>query len=144
MESLYKDIELICQDNDIILYDIELTTENKENIFRVYITSKKGVSTKECAHISYLISPLLDLNPPFKGEYRLEVSSPGIERKLKKPAHFINSVGEMIKLTTIDNQNFKGKLIRADEKGFSIEDKDQIKEFSYSQIKKAKTYFQWK
>ena len=63
------------------------------DIFRVIVTSKDGVNLDKCAEISRLISPILDIDEPMGGKYNLEVSSPGIERKFKKPEHFIASVG---------------------------------------------------
>ena len=54
-------------------------------IYRVLITKVGGVNLDLCATISYELSPFLDVNPPMSQAYRLEVSSPGIERKLTKP-----------------------------------------------------------
>ena len=62
-----------------------------------------------------MISPILDVEEPMNGEYVLEVSSPGIERKLKKKEHFICSVGEKVKVKDFSTDVFKGTLIAADE-----------------------------
>jgi ribosome maturation factor RimP len=136
-------IEKIINSYGASLYDIELVNENGSNIYRVYITKDGGVDLDLCAQISNDISPLLDLEPPVKGEYFLEVSSPGIERKLSKPKHFQNSINERVKLKVADVGKKKGILKSADEEKISIQTKDGLEEFEYSQINSAKTYFDW-
>jgi len=143
MNELYSDIKLICENENIKLYDIEQAKEDNRNILRVYITSQSHVSVDECAKISRLISPLLDTNPPFSGEYFLEVSSPGLERSLKKVEHFKNSIGENIKIKTTDNKKFQGKLSFADDQKITLLSKNKSMSFLYPQIKKAKTYIKW-
>ena len=89
--NLEEQIKLIVENSGLKLYDIVTKKEHERNIFRVVVTSKDGVNLDKCAEISRLISPILDIDEPMGGKYNLEVSSPGIERKLKKPEHFIAS-----------------------------------------------------
>ncbi|MDR2639597.1 MAG: hypothetical protein LBC09_07170, partial [Helicobacteraceae bacterium] len=65
------------------LYDIETASEGGRKIYRVYIDREGGADIELCAKVSRALSPLLDLTPPIDGEYALEVSSPGIERRLR-------------------------------------------------------------
>lgn len=81
--NLEQSIELAVEGCGAQVYDIVSTKENDRNIYRVYITSKDGVNLDKCAEVSRMISPILDLDEPMNGNYNLEVSSPGIERKLK-------------------------------------------------------------
>ena len=99
--NLEEQIKLIVENSGLKLYDIVTTKEHERNIFRVIVTSKDGVNLDKCAEISRLISPILDIDEPMGGKYNLEVSSPGIERKLKKPEHFIASIGELVKVKNI-------------------------------------------
>ena len=144
MNELYDDIKKICENENLTLYDIELTKEKNENIFRIYITSKDKISVDDCTKISHLVSPLLDVHSPFNNEYRLEVSSPGIERVLKKTKHFQNSIGDKIEIKTIENEKVKGTLVKADNNRFCIQTKHDEVCFEYAQAKKAKTCFEWK
>ena len=141
--SIENSIEKIVASYGAKLYDIEIAKEFDENIYRVYILKDGGVSIDLCTDISRDISPLLDVEPPISGEYRFEVSSPGIERKLTKPKHFINSIGEKIKAKILGSKKTKGTLIDANEEGIKIENKDGIEEFSYNQLGTVKTYFEW-
>ena len=67
------------------LYDTEIANENGRAIYRIYITKNGGVSLDDCEKVSRLLSPIFDVEPPISGDYNLEVSSPGLERKLKLP-----------------------------------------------------------
>ena len=82
--NLEESIEMTIQGCGAELYDIVTTREHDRRIYRIFITSKDGINLDKCAEVSRLISPILDIDEPLSGEYALEVSSPGIERKLKK------------------------------------------------------------
>ncbi len=133
----------ILEDNGVTLYDTELTEENDQKIFRIYITSKDKITLETCSIITKIISPIIDTNPPINGQYFLEVSSPGIERSLKKPSHFKNSIGELVKLKTIHAKKYIAKLLNATDANIIIEDKNKQTTIPYDEILKARTYIQW-
>jgi len=141
--NLDSEIAKIVKANGAIFYDTEIVTEANETIFRVYVTKEGGVSLDICADISYDLSPFLDVRPPIGGRYRLEVSSPGIERKLRKPVHFQSAIGERVKLKVPHEDRLRGILKSADNSGITIETKHGEESYSYSEIAKAKTYFDW-
>ncbi|RRS30878.1 MAG: ribosome maturation factor RimP [Epsilonproteobacteria bacterium (ex Lamellibrachia satsuma)] len=141
--NLESEISKIVEANGAALYDTEVVTEFDETIFRVYITKTGGVSLDLCATISNELSPFLDVHPPVNGHYRLEVSSPGIERKLTKPAHFKNALGEKVKLKLPGLERIKGTLKSADDEGFTLKTKHGEESFTYGQLGTAKTYFDW-
>ncbi len=136
-------LKQLIENEGVNFYDTEAVSENGQNIFRIYITHKDGITLDTCAKISNIISPILDLNPPMKGKYFLEVSSPGIERKLKKPKHFIGSIGEDIQVTLINTDKIIGKLISADENSITLQEDEQTHKIAYDDIHKSKTYVQW-
>lgn len=141
--NLYDTIKMTVEGCGLQLYDIVTVKENDQNIFRVLITSKEGVNLDQCAQVSQLISPILDVNEPMNGNYNLEVSSPGIERKLKKPEHFQASIGENVKVKDIATEVYKGKLIEADDEKIVIETEFGQEQIKYDMILSASTYFQW-
>jgi ribosome maturation factor RimP len=143
MSNLHDDIKAICESAGVALYDIETAREFDEDIFRVYIISKDGISVDKCTEVSRLLSPLLDVHPPMHGEYRLEVSSPGIERALKKPEHYIHSVGQKIRVTTKEGDKLIGELLEANENEFILKTDGEEIVFEYPQVKKTRTYFEW-
>jgi ribosome maturation factor RimP len=141
--NLEAQIAKIVEANGVALYDTEIVTEFDETIFRVLITKAGGVTLDECATISYELSPFLDVHPPMSQNYRLEVSSPGIERKLKKPLHFKHAIGEKVKLKIVGGNRVKGTLISADDDGIVVETKQGEESFGYSKLGTCKTYFEW-
>ncbi len=141
--NLEEQIKLIVENSGLNLYDIVTTKEHDRNIFRVIVTSKDGVNLDKCAEISRVISPFLDVEEPMGGKYNLEVSSPGIERKLKKIEHFIASVGEKVKVKNIDTEVFKGELIFADENKIVVKTDNLEVEIAHNDILSAATYFEW-
>ena len=141
--NLDTQIGKIIEANEAALYDIEVVTEFDETIYRVLITKVGGVSLDLCATISHELSPFLDVHPPMNSQYRLEVSSPGIERKLIKPVHFQNAVGEKVKIKLGGGDKLKGLLKSADDKGIVVETKQGDETFAYGELNTSKTYFDW-
>jgi len=141
--NLDTQIAKIVEANGAALYDTEVVTEFDETIFRVLVTKVGGVSLDLCATISHELSPFLDVHPPMSERYRLEISSPGIERKLTKPVHFKNAIGEKVKLKIMGGDKLKGVLKNADNDGIVVETKQGEESFSYDQLGTAKTYFDW-
>lgn len=143
MSNLEDTIKLTVESLGASLYDIVTTRENDRNIYRILVTAEGGISLDKCAEISRMLSPILDVDEPMSGEYNLEVSSPGIERKLKKPEHYQASLGEKVKVKDVATDTFKGELIAADEKGITIKTEFGEETLSYDSIISGSTYFEW-
>ena len=141
--NLETQIAKIIEANGAALYDTEIVTEFDETIYRVLITKTGGVNLDLCATISHELSPFLDVHPPMSQAYRLEISSPGIERKLTKPVHFQNAIGEKVKLKIVGGDKLKGTLISADNDGIVVETNQGEEKFPYSELNTCKTYFDW-
>ncbi len=141
--SLNEQIEKIVKANGADFYGTETAQEDSNTIYRVYITKEEGVTLDLCADISHELSVFFDVNPPMHGAYFLEVSSPGIERKLEEPRHFMSAVGERVKFKINGGDKEKGIIVSADEKGFVVSIKKEDLRFEYSNISKAKTYYEW-
>jgi ribosome maturation factor RimP len=148
--SLEKDIESLVKSVDMELYEISTVSEFDETIYRISVISsefedgkRKPISLDACAELSRLISPLLDVTPPVSGDYRMEVGSPGIERKLKSIKNFELSVGEKVQLGFSNRDKIKGTLkkIEGTKIFVDVDGKEEVVEFG--EIAKAKTYFEW-
>ena len=142
---MIDEIKNIVESFDVNFYDTQTVMENNHKIFRIFITSKDGISLEKCAEISRVISPILDLNPPISGNYFLEVSSPGIERKLKTLHHFKCSIGSDIKIKEYSTKILKGKLLDVSDDGIiTIEDINNGKlTTKFDDILSSSTYFDW-
>ena len=141
--SLEKDIENLVESIGLHLYDTAVVTENGETIYRVNVIAEGGTTLDQCVEATKLLSPLLDVTPPVHGEYRLEISSPGIERKLKTLKHFQYSLGEKVKLTLTDKTKVRGELKRVEGNVIVIETEEGEKMVPFDDIVKASTYYEW-
>lgn len=142
--SLERDIQKMVESIGLSLYDTAILNENDQTIFRVSVTAPGGVTLDKCVEATHLISPLLDVTPPMGGEYRLEVSSPGIERKLKTLEHFAQSVGEKVVFSTVNKEKFEGELVSVENEEITVKTKEgTTHSVPFRSISKAKTYFEW-
>lgn len=90
------------------IFDIELFGKGKL-LLRVLIDKEGGVTLDDCEHFSKSFSSLLDVEDPLQGSYNLEVSSPGMDRPLKRLIDFKKNTGKLARIVTadkIDNRNF--------------------------------------
>lgn len=144
-ESVKASIEPQLESMGYEVVDIEYRREPVGMVLRVYIDQPSGVRLEDCAKASNLINSLLDEGDIIEGSYSLEVSSPGIERRLTKVSHYERFKGQKILVKTkrsIDGRRkYKGKLTKVDDSGFSIEFEGDKVDLSYSQVLKANLVF---
>ncbi|HEA8029285.1 TPA: ribosome maturation factor RimP, partial [Campylobacter jejuni] len=114
-------LEALCKEAELSFYDDELVSENGRKIYRIYVQKEGGVNLDDCTRLSEILSPIFDVEPPVNGEYFLEVSSPGLERKLSKIEHFAKSIGELVKIATNEKEKFEAKIIAVDDENIILE-----------------------
>jgi ribosome maturation factor RimP len=136
------------------LFDVELTT-NPAGV-RVTVDGPEGIDFELLAELSRRISDALDSSPVApRGHYELEVSSPGVERSLRKPEHFARAVGDTVKIRTVagsaGERRVEGRLAAADEAGVTIvvsgQQQDETageRRIAYDEIERARTVFDWR
>jgi len=148
--SLESDINSLVKSVNLELYDTVIVSENDETIYRISVLStdvedgkRKGVSLDTCVELTHLISPLLDVTPPVSGDYRLEVGTAGIERKLMNINHFKKSIGEKVSLLHSGKEKTRGVLTKVEGSMIFVQTKDEEAQVEFNDIIKAKTYFEW-
>lgn len=134
------------------LVDVEWNNGN----LKLTVDAEGGISTKTLTKVTRLVSPIIEQQQVIKSEFGLEVSSPGLERSLKKPDHFVRAVGSEITVKLAIKEpphRLQGTLVSADDNGIVLEaaevDGKKLKEtqthnVEHSNIFKAKTVFDWK
>ncbi len=95
-KTIWELAEPIAHKEGCYVYDLEYVKEGGIWFLRVYLDREGGISLDECEAVSRLLSDALDVADPISQQYYLEVSSPGVERKLKAPEHFAKYTGELI------------------------------------------------
>lgn len=138
---LQKTIEELGYD----LYDVEYSKEGKDYYLRIFIDQEKGIDLSDCEKVNDAISDLLDQADYIKDAYFLEVSSPGIERVLRKEKHLKQNLGKEIKIKLFQkdmqgNKEYEGILKNFDENEIELEDGTKIERKRIAQIK---TIYHW-
>ncbi len=97
------------------LADVEAQFGSRNGLLRLFIDHEAGITVDDCAAVSRQVSAMLDVEDPIRGDYSLEVSSPGLNRRLVKPEHFDRFAGQLVKIKlrrSLDQRrNFKAKLL---------------------------------
>lgn len=129
------------------LDDLEVAGSGSGRIIRVVVDAEGGVDIDRLAETSRALSRLLDANDPFDGSYTLEVTSPGLERKLRRPRHFEKSIGRTVTIKTkqeIDGtRRHDGDLESVDERGVVIQTAGGEQRIEFDDIVSARTVFEW-
>ena len=107
------------------LVDLEVRLGSGNGLVRLFIDKPDGVDLEDCERVSLAVSALLDVEDPVPGNYNLEVSSPGLDRKLTKPAHFQRFAGETVKVQMRfpieGRRRFRGTLVSSDDENIVVE-----------------------
>ncbi len=134
-------LEPVINDLGYELLTVEYSATGNKSLLRVYIDSADGVNVDDCARVSREISAILDVNDPVSGHYLLEVSSPGADRPLAKPAHFEKVVGKKIrvkmKYPVMGRQRFTGILQQLDGMTLVLEVDNEAYDLPLQEVEKA-------
>jgi ribosome maturation factor RimP len=141
-EEVEKLVLPILEEEGMELVDIEYKMGKGRGILRLYIDKPEGVKIDDCERVSKKIDPILDRSDIIRGHYFLEVSSPGLDRPLKREKDFKRFMGRLIKVKTfspIDNQKtFVGTLKDYKEEIITLETREgKIIQISLGNITKA-------
>ncbi|HRE32620.1 MAG TPA: ribosome maturation factor RimP [Candidatus Berkiella sp.] len=132
----------VIQGTPFELVGVECVGGGKHTVVRIYMDKQGGITIDDIVELTRQISVIFDVEEPIKGQYTLEVSSPGLQRPLFLPTHFHNQVGQKITVRTShalgNRQNFKGTLVKADDDGIEMVVDEQNISFQYNDIDKAK------
>ena len=129
------------------LYDVEYVKEGKDYYLRIYIDKDTGISLEDCELVSNSVDDILDEADFIKEQYFLEVSSPGVERILRKDKHLKNNIGSNVQVKLFrpfnGKKQYDGILKDFDDTFIKIENGSQILEIERSNIGQIKTIFDW-
>lgn len=161
MDSVLEKIEelanTVATKEGLRIYDLELVGQGGSRTLRVFIDNEAGgVGIDDCAKVSRGLSELLDSADPIPGgQYELEVSTPGLDRKLRKPWHFQAAVGKNIEVRLTQNlatfgmknksfltaKRFEKTLKSADAENAEFQFEEETILIPYKEIEKAKVVF---
>ena len=129
------------------LYDVEYVKEGPEYYLRIYIDKESGIDLNDCEKVSNEINEILDKADYIKEQYFLEVSSPGIERKLRKDKHLEQNISKNVEIKLFKKDNngkkeYTGKLKAFNQEEIIIEADKEIT-IERKNIAQIKTIYEW-
>lgn len=114
-DKVFADVEPLVESLGVVLLDVELTTENRLTVLRAIIYKPDGITLDDCAGVQQLLSDRLDETDPVNGSYTLEVSSPGLERRLRRDKEFKIFAGLPVQVNlfapVLGKRTFQGNLV---------------------------------
>lgn len=137
----------LAEERGLDLYDVE----QHQASLRVLVNREGGIDIDTLTELSRSISRQLDEADPVAGKYTLEVSSPGLERPLRRPEHFAGAVGDKVTVKTVPgtegDRRVTGTLLTADDDGITVRPEDgpepAERRLAYDEIAGARTLFDW-
>lgn len=147
-EKVEKLLEPIIEKEGYELYDVEYAKEGKNYFLRIFIDNENGIDLNDCEKVNDAITDILDEANYIKEQYFLEVSSPGIERILRKEKHLQKNIGQEISINLFKkdengNKEYIGILESFDENNLKIKQGDNEIEIQRKNISQIKTVYNW-
>ena len=149
LEEVRDLAEAVARRRRLRLWDVEVAGRTGASMVRVFVDADDGIDLDTVAEVSEELSRGLDLRDPVPGRYTLEVSSPGLERTLRRPEHFALSVGRRVVVKTKTplvgaNHRIDGVIVDADDRAVGVRlDRGDVVALDYDEIKSARTVFEW-
>jgi ribosome maturation factor RimP len=139
--------ERVAGSEGIEVVEVEVKGGGKNQFVRISIDKPEGVSHADCETVSHQVGAILDVEDVLPSHYTLEVSSPGLERKLLKPRDFERFQGKKAKVTLrapVENQcHWEGTLAGFADGVISLEAAGRQIRFPFEQVQKANLKFEW-
>jgi ribosome maturation factor RimP len=134
----------LADERGLALYDVE----QHQTALRVLVDREGGIDIDTLTELSRAVSRALDEVDPVAGKYTLEVSSPGLERPLRRPDHFLGAIGDHVTIKTVPgtegDRRITGVLTDADDDGITVHpDQGEDRRLAYAEIAGARTRFDW-
>lgn len=120
-----------------------------DGLLRVYIDTEAGVTLDDCSTVSDALSGVLDVEDPFPGFYRLEVSSPGVERPMFRASDFALFIGQKVRVRLhrplAQRRRFEGIVtaVEGEQISMSIEGDEEVFTFPYAEVERANLVFEF-
>ncbi len=140
-ERVWEIAEPVVTHEGLEMVDVEYRRESRGMVLRLYLDREGGVSLDDLSRVSRQIGDLLDVHDTVPGAYTLEVSSPGINRRLRRPEHFRRYIGKRVRVRTVNPMNgrrvFVGPLEAVEADGVQVAALDGSRFIGFADIAQA-------
>ncbi len=142
--ELETPLRSLLSDLGLDLYDLEMT----KGTLHVVVNKPGGVDLESLTRANRCVSEWLDEHDPIAGRFTLDVSSPGLERKLRTPAHFATTVGEVVTLREMRDgeptRRLEGTVVAVEDDAVTLDDAEHGRlSVPIARIERARTVFKW-
>ena len=141
MDTLYEALEPTVEGLGFELWGLERDRDRQGIILRLFIDSKSGIKITDCEVVSHQVSDLLLAEELISGEFRLEVSSPGFDRRFFKNSQYFSYLGESLNIRLYSpkngQRNFKGVLLGVSKNWIIIEEDSGSVKIEFSEIERS-------
>jgi ribosome maturation factor RimP len=140
-ERVWEIAEPLVTHEGLEMVDVEFRRESRGMVLRLYLDREGGVSLDDLTRVSRQLGDLLDVHDAVPGPYTLEVSSPGINRRLRRPEHFRRYLGKRVRVRTAGavagRRGFVGTLQSVDPEGIVVEEGAGLHRIRFTEIAQA-------
>ena len=147
IKEVTRFIEPVLAEMGFELVDIECLSAYGRMVFRIYVDKEGGITLDECARVSREVGDLIDIKDFIKHEYVLEVSSPGLNRPLKKEKDFLSAIGKMVKIRMAipinGRRRFTGHLRKVENGNLYLEIDNHLFALPRQDIEKANLVYEF-
>jgi ribosome maturation factor RimP len=147
--ALQEQLRTLVESEGLELVAAEVVGSGSKTILRLVIDGVNGITLDQCALISKQASPILDVEDPFRHRYTLEVTSPGLDRKLYSPADYERFSGRRVKVrmrpSYRQHRAVAGELLSLDQGLVRLRlDSDEVLELPHDEVHEARIEVDWK
>lgn len=146
-EKVEQVIEKTINELGYELYDVEYAKEGKDYFLRIFIDKNEGIDLNDCEKVNDAVNPIIDAADYIKEQYFLEISSPGIERTLRKDKHLKQNIGEKVEIKLFKpinkQKNIIGILKDYNAEQIEIETSEEVCKIDRKNISIIKTVYEW-
>jgi ribosome maturation factor RimP len=146
-DKVKKIAESLCEEHGLYLVEALVKGDMKNPIFQIYADNEKGITLEQCTLISREMRDELDMDETITGNYRLDVSSPGLTRPLELDFQFKKNIGRdlVVKVNIEDGKKkkYRGKLVSFDADKIEIKTSESMLEIERKNIDQAKVKLAW-
>lgn len=141
-ERIWEIAERVANSEGIEIFDVEWKGGSKRPLLRIYIDKPTGVSHRDCEIMSQQVGTILDVEGLIPSSYLLEVSSPGLDAELRRPAHYEHFKGRrarlVLRVPVEDQRVLEGRLLGLIQDKVGLEVGEKVLELSFDDIQRAK------
>ncbi len=131
----------VAAEDGLEVVDLSVGGDGARTVLRIFVDREGGIRLSECEAFSRKMSAVLDVEDPVEGAYVLEVSSPGVNRRLSRPAHYARERGRTVRVTLSEpirgRRTLVGTLGESDAEGFGIDCAGEAFRVPYAAVRRA-------